>query len=280
MIPLIDTHQHLLYPDLFGYDWVRGVPALSGRFSLEDYAGETIGTGIETSLFMETDVRVADAPREARFFLQHCASDCSALCGVVASIRPEAVDFQQRIDAISSPFLKGVRRILHVVDDSVSRCSAFRKNVGLLGSLNLTFDLCVLPRQHELGLELVDACPQTQFVLNHCGNPNIATPDGFHDWRESIKRFALRPNVTAKFSGLVASSPVRPAPMSLVSPYMDTIIENFTPARCLWGSDWPVCTLTTPLAEWVNLFRLWVGQFCEEEQHQICHRTAREVYKL
>ena len=27
------------------------------------------------------------------------------------------------------------------------------------------------------------------------------------------------------------------------TPYIETVVDAFTPARCMIGSDWPVCTL-------------------------------------
>ena len=30
MIELIDTHQHLIYPEVAGYGWTAGIPALEG----------------------------------------------------------------------------------------------------------------------------------------------------------------------------------------------------------------------------------------------------------
>ncbi|MFD2853934.1 hypothetical protein ACFSZS_02820 [Seohaeicola zhoushanensis] len=38
MIPLLDTHQHLLYRDRLGYAWADRHPPLAGRaFTLDDY---------------------------------------------------------------------------------------------------------------------------------------------------------------------------------------------------------------------------------------------------
>ena len=56
MVPLLDTHQHLVYPDRQRYAWMAGAPALSGRrFTLEDYKALTAGAGIAGTLFMEVD---------------------------------------------------------------------------------------------------------------------------------------------------------------------------------------------------------------------------------
>ena len=39
MARLIDTHQHLVYPEVAGYGWTEGIPALANKpFPLERYA--------------------------------------------------------------------------------------------------------------------------------------------------------------------------------------------------------------------------------------------------
>ena len=54
MIGLIDTHQHLIYPEVAGYSWTNAVPALAGKaFTLEDYQSLTEGLGVDSALFME-----------------------------------------------------------------------------------------------------------------------------------------------------------------------------------------------------------------------------------
>ena len=56
MVPLLDTHQHLVYPDRQRYGWMAGAPALDGRaFTLEDYQALTAGAGIAGTIFMEVD---------------------------------------------------------------------------------------------------------------------------------------------------------------------------------------------------------------------------------
>lgn len=280
MVPLIDTHQHLLYRDRFDYLWIRDVPALKKSFTLEDYAGLTKESGIEAALFMEVDVAENDAAKEAIYFIEQAESEAHSLCGVIASARPENADFEAYLDRIDSPRLKGIRRVLHVVDDSVSQSQTFRRNLQKLGQRNIPFDLCILPPQHPVGLELVDACPNTRFVLDHCGNPNISDPSQLESWRATLKQFAEREHVSAKLSGIVASGPAGQVAIDIVRPYLDATLEAFGPERLVWGSDWPVCTLTTSLPDWIQIFRLWLAQLSETEQAQIAHRNAQRIYQI
>ena len=280
MPPLIDTHLHLIYPETFNYPWIADVPALKKPFTLEDYASLTQEAGIEAALFMEVDVAESDSAKEARYFTEQAESGKFSLTGVIAAARPENDGFEAHLDSIASDRLKGIRRVLHVVEDAISQGSTFRQNIRTLGQRGLPFDLCTLPAQQEIGRALVDACPNTQFVLDHCGNPNIGDLDAFSDWQQTVQQYAERENVCAKLSGMVASGTAGAIDIESVRPYLDATLEAFGPERVVWGSDWPVCTLTSSLPDWISIFRKWLGQFSQDEQNSIAQSNARRIYKI
>ena len=58
MVPLIDTHQHLIYREKAVYDWTKEIPLLAvDNFTIENYKVLTNNLGILGSLFMETGVK-------------------------------------------------------------------------------------------------------------------------------------------------------------------------------------------------------------------------------
>ena len=72
-----------------------------------------------------------------------------------------------------------------------------------IGARGLPFDMCFLARQLPIALELARACEDTQFVLDHCGIPDIAG-GGVEPWRAASARSPAMPNVVAKLSGVYA----------------------------------------------------------------------------
>jgi predicted TIM-barrel fold metal-dependent hydrolase len=229
---------------------------------------------------MKVDVAESHSAKEVQFFTEQAESGKYSLCGVIASGRPENAGFDAYLDDITSPRLKALRRVLHTVDDSISQGTAFRKNIQLLGQRELPFDLCISPSQHTVGIELIDACPDTQFVLDHCGNPNISEPSSFAAWQQTLTAIAERSNVTAKLSGIVASGTADCINLEAVQPYLDATLEAFGHKRLVWGSDWPVCELTTELPTWIKIFRKWLNQFSDEEQQAIANLNAKKLYKI
>lgn len=169
---MIDTHVHLLEPVRFTYEWTKDLPALSDRFELSDYQNASCHSGIQAGVFMEVDCDEFDD--EARYFCSLAEQPGTLSQAVVAAARPESPDFGRSLELIPHSRLKGIRRVLHTQPDELSQSSLFRENVNRLGGLGLTFDLCVLRGQLPIGLKLVRSCPQTTFILDHCGVPEIA----------------------------------------------------------------------------------------------------------
>jgi len=280
---MIDTHQHLLYPDLFAYPWVNNVPALAGPFRLEDYRKASNGCGLTGSVFMEVDA--SDPAAEARFFCGLAEDSSNGIHGVIASVRPEHDGFEASLNAIAHPKLVGIRRVLHTQPDELSQSGLFRENLRALGRRGLPFDLCVLQRQLPVARELIRACPGVSFLLDHCGVPDIAAnaaPDGegFRAWREGVRAVGSEPNVSCKISGLTAYASDAQRTVDCLRPYVETVLDAFGPARCVWGGDWPVVNLGSGLARWCQLSRELLSELSADEQAAVFRHNAIKAYHL
>ena len=280
MVPLFDTHQHLIFPDRQRYAWAADAPALAGRaFTLDDYRALTAGAGVAGTLFMEVDAE--DGRSEARMVAGLAREPGSGILGLVAACRPEEdAGFAAWLDEGPGLGVVGYRRILHETGDEVSRSETFRANVRAIGARGLPFDMCFLARQLPVALELARACPETLLVLDHCGVPDIAG-GGFEPWREGIAALAAMPNVVAKLSGVFAYCAPGTASLGTVRPWVEAVIAAFGPGRCLWGSDWPVVNVRGgDLPGWIAAFRAILAGYSAEEQAAMAHRTAERVYRV
>jgi predicted TIM-barrel fold metal-dependent hydrolase len=280
---MIDTHVHLLEPDRFTYDWTQDFPALSGRFDLSDYKKASHESGIQAAVFMEVDCEESDD--EAHYFCALAEQPGSFIQAVVAAARPESPDFEQSLEEIAHPRLTGIRRVLHTQPDELSQTPRFRENVNRLGGLGLTFDLCVLQRQLPIALELVRACPQTTFILDHCGVPDIAPNDapageGFLAWKQAIRALAAEPNVNGKISGISAYAPAPLRNAQGLKPYTDTMLDAFSPDRLVWGGDWPVVNLGDGLLAWSTITRELLSGLTADERFQILIANAKKIYRI
>ena len=280
---MIDTHIHLLEPDRFTYEWTKGFPALTGRFDLSDYQKASADTGIQAGVFMEVDCE--ESADEARYFCSLAEQPGCLIQAVVAAARPESPDFERNLEAMAHPRLTGIRRVLHTQPDELSQSALFRENVSRLGALGLSFDLCVLQRQLPLALDLVRACPQTTFILDHCGVPEISANDapagaGFLAWKKSIRALAAEPNVNGKISGITAYAPEPLRNAEGLRPYIDTMLEAFGPSRLVWGGDWPVVNLGNGLLAWSNITRELLSRLTPDERTLILSTNAKKIYRI
>jgi predicted TIM-barrel fold metal-dependent hydrolase len=278
MIPLLDTHQHLVYPDRQRYAWMAGAPALDGRrFAVEDYKALTAGAGVAGTLFMEVDVE--DFRDEAAMVAALATEEGSGILGTIAACRPETDEgFEAWLDEAAELGVVGFRRILHETTDDVSQSATFRANVRRIGARGLTFDMCFLARQLDIARDLAIACPDTRLVLDHCGVPDIAR-GVWEPWHRGMVAMAELPNVVAKLSGVFAYVKEGEATLATVRPWVEAVIEAFGPDRCLWGSDWPVVNVRGgDLPTWLAAFRTILADYSADEQAAMAHATAERTY--
>lgn len=280
-IPITDTHQHFIYSDKWPYSWADGIPALAGqRFGLEEYEAATAGTGISKTIFMETSPDDPNFHQETRFVRELSEQPGSTIAGIIANCRPEEKDgFEAYLDSISHPKLVGLRRILHVVPDELSTTDHFVDHVRMLGARGLTFDLCFLARQLPLAIGLIRKCEGVQFILDHCGVPDVAGRS-LDPWRAHIRELAALPNVACKISGVLAYAAPGDATSSAVRPFVEHCLEHFGWDRVVWGGDWPVCNMTSSIADWVAISRELVAGASTDDQAKLFHRNAERIYHI
>lgn len=278
---LIDTHLHLIYRDSLAYAWLGSEPTLAARdWTYELYAAEAHPLGITDCLHMEVDVAEADIDRETEFVRSLAGNPARHIRAAVANARPEDAGFAAKLDRVrDDPFVRGFRRILHVVPDDVSRTQTFRENVSRLADTGLTFDICMRSDQLGIAAELVDACPGVAFVLDHCGGGSASRPDRFAAWKVALIELARRPGVVAKVSGVIGTVGDGWT-LGDLKPVVETTIEAFGWDRVVWGSDWPWSAQRASLADWIEAAHRLVEGASETEREKLFHRNAARVYRI
>jgi L-fuconolactonase len=277
---IFDTHQHLWELDRFPYSWTAGSPVLGRSFRMADYQEATAGLNVVGSVHVEADVDAPYRLQETAWLAELAARPDNPLRGLVASATVEGEAFDQELPVLlNTPAVKGVRRVLHTPTSPSPREGRFVANVRRLAAHGLSFDLCVGAAQLSDAIALARAVPEGQFILDHCGGPDVKGRV-LDPWRERIKEIAALPNVAAKISGIVASAdPDRWATVDL-APYVEHTIACFGWERVMFGSDWPVCTLAASLRRWVEALSEIVAGATDEERRKLFHDNAVRIYRL
>jgi len=276
---IIDTHQHLWDLDLLRYSWLKSYPSLNRSFRLSDYRAAG-GRAMEGTVFVECDVDDDYVDDEAQLILRWAEDPRNRIAGIIAATRPESQGFRKHVEVLArQPKVKGIRRVLHTQLDTLSSKHEFISNIRSLGTYGLSFDLCVLARQLSVAIDLVSKCLDVTFILDHCGTPSLRERV-LDPWRSDIHTIAQFPNVSCKVSGLVAYADPRNWTIEDLRPYVEHVIESFGWDRVMFGSDWPVCTLSSSFEEWLEALESLTRFAGEENQRKLFYDNAVRIYRL
>ena len=128
-------------------------------------------------------------------------------------------------------------------------------------------------------IRLVRACPETVFVLDHLGKPDVAG-GRTEPWRTELRQLAELENVYCKLSGLATEAAPAGWTTAQVRPYLEHAVACFGWDRILFGGDWPVCTLATDFPRWVAAVGEVLGGCSADERARFRARNAERVYRI
>ena len=281
-IPIIDTHQHLWDFRRFHPPWLKGEPKLDKSTTMADYLTATAGLNVRKTVYMEVDVAPADQLKEANWVSGVCASRKTPMAAAVVSCRPGKPGFEEYARRVHrSPYIRGMRQVLQVPETPRGTCirSEYVRDIQLLGQLGMTFDICIRPTELADAVQLVDACPEVRFILDHCGNGAAQNPDQ-EQWARDITEIGKRGNVVCKISGIIKTVKPGGDPATELALVVNHCLASFGPDRVMFGGDWPVCNLSSSFAGWVSCLKTIVKDSSLTNQRKLFHDNADRFYKL
>jgi L-fuconolactonase len=271
-LPILDTHVHLWDLSKFTLPWVEKGSGLDHTYLLQDYQKAAAGLNVAKGIYMEVAVAPEQRKAEAEYVLELCRAKGAFLAGAVIGGDVAGDGFAEYLRPFKDdPHLKGVRQI---TPDFLT--PSFIRGVRLLGERGLRFDLHPGGRRLDDAARLVDTCPETQFILDHCGNADSQEKDRAI-WQRGIEAITKRKNVVAKISGVVATAAEKWTSDDL-APIVNHVLDSFGPERVMFAGDWPVCTRRATLGQWVNALKQIVRSRSREEQRKLFHDNAAKVY--
>ena len=290
LIPVFDTHVHLLDFDQFTIGWARR--RFDSNMLLDDYLKAVKGQHVMKLIYMEVNVSPEFRRKEAEWALELCEDPDNSMVGAVIRWDITSPDFESEISSFGgNPYLKGIRYPIDDVEEEIS--PRVIENIQLMGELGLSFDLLINPGSFPMVSELVEECPDTRFILNHCGSANPADffPEGKkapresgdradrrEKWLKGMELIAQRENIICKISGIVDNVGDYPLVPADLAPIIDHCYESFGPDRLIFAGDWPVCLRNMSLARWIDSVKAVVAGWPLEDQRKLFHDNAASFY--
>ena len=284
--PVIDTHQHLWDLKKFKLPWHKGDDSkpLQRSFVMSDYLEATRGLNVVKTVYMEVDVEVEQQVAEADYVTDLGKQNGSPMRAAVVSGRPGQPGFEKYARNLAgNKFIKGIRQVLHGDSTPAGYClqPGFVESIRLLGELGLSFDLCVRAGEVVDAVKLVEQCPGTRFILDHCGNMSVTSTDQDlrSKWQAGMKGLAALPNTVCKVSGIVVTANKDWKPEDL-APNVNFTLDTFGEDRVMFAGDWPVCTLRATFGQWLNALKLIVKDRPTSFQKKLFHDNAAKFYGI
>ncbi len=280
---LIDAHHHVW--DLAAHEQpflrLPGNEPLLRNFGEADLLPLAAAAGVTATVVVQT---VAEISETIELLELAARSDLiGAVVGWV-DLQAHAVgeDIGELLARPDSQLLRGIRHPVLIEDDPgwLLRPAVLR-GLRAVGAAGLCFDLVVPAQLLAVATEAAAACPEVVFVLDHMGIPGMGPRPDEH-WKRDIRSMAVLPNAVCKLSGLLGEPPPAGAPAGVghLMPFYDVALEAFGPQRLMFGSDWPVCTLSSDYAGVVAAAMALTAELSPEDRSAVFAGTARRVYRL
>lgn len=293
--PVVDAHHHIWrQQDL---PWLSGpmVPRIFGPYEpirrdypVAEYTAEATACGITQSVYVQANWPLEQSVEEVRWVhaVHQATGWPSALVGSADLFDPAAPE-TMRAQAELSPLVRGTRLQLHWHEREEFRFATgpvrmrepvLRRNLTVVQELGWVFELQVFPGQMADAAELVAAFPDMTFVLVHAGMLVDTEEKTVRAWEAGLRELARLDNVVVKLTGQgTFVHRVDPALIGLVA---DRVLELFGPERAMFGTNFPIEKLWTPMGVLLDAWRTALSGLPPEQQFYVLAGTARRVYRL
>lgn len=277
---IVDAHVHFWAPETLEYPWLKTLPTLDRSFLPADYTTAVGELPVENCVIVEGNCLPTESENEVRLFERLARAD-PRIAGIVAfADLTESRTLEATFDCLTSiPSVRGIRQNIQGQPRGFALQRAFVHGVKEVGRREWVFDLCVTHDQLDEAIALVEQCPRTRFVLDHCGKPGIRA-GAREPWQRDVARLAAHENVCCKISGLLTEADVARWCEEDLLRYAGHVVECFGIARVLYGSDWPVLTLAGDYKSWFDFTARLADSWSDGERRSFYADNATREYRL
>ncbi|MFN0299122.1 MAG: amidohydrolase family protein [Burkholderiales bacterium] len=291
---IVDAHHHIWrQADL---KWLQGPQqprifgeygALQRDYPIEEFLLDVKASNVVKSVYVQANWPVDRSVDEVAW-VQSVADRHGFPHGIVGYADLAASDVAETLDRmLAYKNLRGIRQQIHWHEKTLYRFAArtdlmndpaWRRGLKEIEKRGLLFELQVFASQMADSVHLARDFPGLTFVLLHAGMFEDRSADGIAAWRKGMRSLSECPNVVTKFSGL--GTFVRQCSVELWRQPVEETLALFGPARCMFGSNFPIEKLWTPYGAILSTMQALLAGASARDRQMIFHDTAARVYRL
>jgi predicted TIM-barrel fold metal-dependent hydrolase len=291
---IIDAHHHIwrqtdlpwllgpTQPRIFGpYDDIKR------DYPIEEYLEDTKGNNIVKSVY----IQVNWAPNwfeDEVAWVQETADRTGWPHGIVGYCDMTQKDVRADLDRLAQyPLMRGIRQQLHWHENPLYRFAkspdlprdkTLQANIRHLADHGWSFDLQIFAPQVDAACELLEACPDVTFILQHAGMLEDLSDEGRAQWRAAMKKLAKHKNLVTKLSAF--GTFIHKNDPKHIAWMVNETVTIFSARRCMFGSNFPIEKLWTSYRALASAFLKAAKPLGEKKTKAIFHDTAERVYRL
>ena len=276
---MIDTHIHLWRRAEAKQSGILARPYLQRDFLWADYVQAWGGERVERAVQVQVN-DFTDPLWEAAFAAGVAESEpgLGAYVTWAAVEQPYLDDELDDVDPLQ--LVRGVRRTCQFEPDPEFCASdAYIRGARRLGERDLLCEICVRLEQIAALPRLVRACPDTVFVLQHLGKPDLRRPPS-PEWLRALEELGALPNLHGKLSVVVHSDADPRYDAEALAPYLRHVVECLGWERVMYGSNWPVAEAVVGFPEWAGMLRGILAELPGADLDAVFAENARRLYRL
>lgn len=283
----IDAHHHLWDLGTVDYPWILDeTPRFFGdhapirrNYLLPEFRADAEAAGFEASVHIQVG---AEDPWAEAVWVDAVAQSADWAMVQVVFCDLTADGLEQTLTTYQAlPSVRGVRQIVgrSAAEDAATGTNdlldnpAFLRGLAMAAEMGLSFDLQLTPPLLDKMAEVLVQVPKLAVALCHAGSPQDRSVTGLAAWGKSLRRLSDLPNVTCKLSGLGMFEHDWTA--QSVEPIVREIERQFGADRMMFGSNFPVDSLSSTYPELIKRYRSLL-----DWEAPVFGETARRFYRF
>ena len=270
MTDIIDAHHHIwrrrdlpwldgpMQPRIFGpYEAIRR------DYLIDEYLSDLAGTGVTQSVYVQCNW-AKDRFEDEVAYVQQAANETGfpqAIVGYADFSGKGRTAAARPADQISAACAacacscngtktRNISSPRPLILRAIRRCRETSRSLPTTAGLSTSR---FSPDRWKARPNLPPARRRSTFILQHAGMLEDLSPDGWARWRKGMRRLAAQPNIVSKLSAL--GTFIHKNDPDHIAAIVRETIDIFGPARCLFGSNFPVEKLWTGYADLIAAYR-------------------------